>query len=68
MRVRYSDVQRLGSGHVAVAKTLKDAASYPQNSRDMTLGRMRRATEGKKWTERVETDLLMQRLRVLLGW
>jgi hypothetical protein len=51
-----------------VPKTLKDAAKYPQNSRDVTLRRMRRAIEGKGWTECVETDWLMERLRVLLGW
>jgi hypothetical protein len=51
-----------------VPKTLKDAAKYPQNSRDVTLQRIRRAIEGKRWTSVVETDWLMERLRVLLGW
>jgi Protein of unknown function (DUF2442) len=51
-----------------VPKTLKDAAKYPEHSRDVTLKRIRRAIEGKKWTERVETDWLMARLRVLLAW
>jgi hypothetical protein len=51
-----------------VPKTLKDAAKYPQHSREVTLKRMRRAIEGKKWTERLETDWLIERLRVLLGW
>jgi hypothetical protein len=51
-----------------VAKTLKDAAKYPEHSREVTLRRMRRAIEGKDWIERVETDWLMERLRVLLGW
>ncbi|WP_408532976.1 DUF2442 domain-containing protein [Paraburkholderia fungorum] len=51
-----------------VAKTLKDAAKYPENSRDVTLKRIRRAIEGKKWTVRLETDWLMQRLQTLLGW
>jgi hypothetical protein len=51
-----------------VPKTLKDAAKYPMHSHDVTLKRIRRAIEGKKWTERVETDWLMERLRVLLGW
>jgi hypothetical protein len=51
-----------------VPKTLKDAAKYPKNSRDVTLKRMRRAIEGKNWTARLETDWLMQRLRVLLAW
>ncbi|MFM0007199.1 DUF2442 domain-containing protein [Paraburkholderia dipogonis] len=51
-----------------VPKTLKDAANYPDNSRDVTLRRMRRAIANKEWTERVETDWLMQRLRALLGW
>jgi hypothetical protein len=49
-------------------KTLADAAKFPQHSREVTLKRMRRAIEGKNWTERVETDWLMERLRVLLGW
>ncbi|KAE8754493.1 DUF2442 domain-containing protein [Paraburkholderia madseniana] len=51
-----------------VPKTLKDAAKYPENTRDVTLRRMRRAIEGKGWTSVVETDWLIQRLRVLLGW
>jgi hypothetical protein len=51
-----------------VPKTLKDAAKFPSNSREVTLRRIRRAIEGKRWTERVETDWLMERLRVLLGW
>jgi hypothetical protein len=51
-----------------VPKTLKDAAKYPEHSREVTLARMRRAIERKNWTERVETDWLMERLRVLLGW
>jgi hypothetical protein len=51
-----------------VPKTLKDALKFPQNSHEVTLRRIRRAIEGKDWTERVETDWLMARLRVLLGW
>jgi hypothetical protein len=51
-----------------VPKALKDAAKYPQHSNDVTLGRMRRAIEGKGWTERPETDWLMERLRTLLNW
>jgi hypothetical protein len=51
-----------------VPKTLKDAAKYPEHSRDVTLKRIRRAIQGKNWTERVETDWLMERLRALLGW
>lgn len=51
-----------------VPKTLNDAAKYPENSRDTTLQRMRRAIEKKQWTERLETDWLMARLCVLLGW
>jgi hypothetical protein len=51
-----------------VPKTLKDAAKYPQNSREVTLRRMKRAIQSKGWTERVETDWLMERLRALLGW
>lgn len=51
-----------------VPKTLKDAAKYPDHSRDETLQRMRRAIEGKGWTERLETDWLLGRLRALLEW
>ncbi len=51
-----------------VPKTLKDAAKFPQHSREVTLRRMRRAIEGKGWTTVVETDWLVERLRVLLGW
>ncbi|MGT2469313.1 DUF2442 domain-containing protein [Paraburkholderia terrae] len=51
-----------------VPKTLKDAAKYPQNSNDVTLRRMRRAIERKRWTSVVEADWLMERLRILLGW
>ncbi|MDH6149544.1 MULTISPECIES: DUF2442 domain-containing protein [Paraburkholderia] len=51
-----------------VPKTLQDAAKFPQNSHDVTLRRMRRAIVGKNWTGGAETDWLMQRLRVLLGW
>ncbi|WP_171911911.1 DUF2442 domain-containing protein [Paraburkholderia xenovorans] len=51
-----------------VPKTLKDAAKYPQNSREVTLRRMRRAIANKEWTERLETDWLMERLRTLLNW
>lgn len=51
-----------------VSKTLKDAAKFPENSHDVTLRRMRRAIEGKAWTSVVETDWLMERLRILLLW
>lgn len=51
-----------------VPKTLKDASKYPQNSREATLRRMRRAIDGKRWLSVVETDWMMERLRVLLGW
>ncbi|MFM0653457.1 DUF2442 domain-containing protein [Paraburkholderia sediminicola] len=51
-----------------VAKTRQDAAKHPQHSHEVTLNRMQRAIEGKKWTARVETDWLMERLRSLLGW
>jgi hypothetical protein len=51
-----------------VSKTLQDAAKFPEHSHDTTLRRMRRAIEGKRWTSVVETDWLMERLRVLLGW
>ncbi|MGF6859138.1 hypothetical protein OKW29_008049 [Paraburkholderia sp. CI3] len=51
-----------------VPKTLKDAAKFPQHSREITLRRMRRAIEGKGWVSVVEADWLIERLRVLLGW
>ena len=51
-----------------VSKTLKDQEKFPENSHGTTLRRMRRAIEGKRWTSVVETDWLMERLRVLLGW
>jgi hypothetical protein len=51
-----------------VAKARKDADKYPQNSRDVTLQRIRRAIERKGWTTVVETDWLMERLRILLEW
>ncbi|MDR8397127.1 MULTISPECIES: DUF2442 domain-containing protein [Paraburkholderia] len=51
-----------------VPKTLKDAAKYPENSREVTLRRMKRAIEGKQWTSVVETDWLLERLRTLLNW
>lgn len=51
-----------------VLKARKDAAKFPQHSREVTLRRMRRAIEGKGWTTVVETDWLVERLRVLLGW
>ncbi|MGF6968771.1 hypothetical protein OKW43_005799 [Paraburkholderia sp. WC7.3g] len=51
-----------------IRKTLEDAAKYPEHPREVTIRRMRRAIERKQWTERMETDWLMARLRVLLGW
>jgi hypothetical protein len=51
-----------------VPKALKDAAKHPQHSNDETLGRMRRAIEGKGWVSIIEADWLMARLRGLLGW
>ncbi|WP_408419198.1 DUF2442 domain-containing protein [Paraburkholderia fungorum] len=51
-----------------VKKTLQDAAKFPMHSHDVTLKRMRRAIERKGWLERLETDWLMDRLRVLLNW
>lgn len=51
-----------------VSKTLKDQEKFPENSHGTTLRRMRRAIDGKRWTSVVETDWLMERLRVLLGW
>ena len=54
--------------HQLIAKTLSDADNHPENSRAMTLTRIRRGIERKQWTEPLETDWLMRRLRVLLGW
>lgn len=51
-----------------VEKTRKDAAKNPDHSHDVTLRRMRRAIEGKGWLSVVETDWLMERLCILLGW
>lgn len=51
-----------------VPKALHDAAKYPQNSNDFTLRRVRRAVEARSWTEGLETDWLIERLRVLLDW
>lgn len=54
--------------HQLVPKILKDAAEFPEHSHDVTLRRMRRAIERKRWTEGAETDWLIERLRVLLSW
>lgn len=54
--------------HQLVPKTFKDAAKHPQNTRDETLRRMRHAVERKSWTSDIETNWLMERLRILLGW
>ena len=51
-----------------VAKARKDAAKYPQHSREVTLQRMRRAIEAKGWVSVVEADWLVERLRALLHW
>ncbi|WP_167401269.1 DUF2442 domain-containing protein [Paraburkholderia eburnea] len=51
-----------------VAKALKDAERFPENSREMTLRRVRQAIEGKAWTSELETDWLIERLRLLLAW
>lgn len=51
-----------------IPKTLKDAEKNPENTRDVTLRRMRRALAAKNWVSRAEMDWLMERLRILLGW
>jgi hypothetical protein len=51
-----------------VKKTLQDAAKFPMHSHDVTLKRMRKGIERKGWTAPLETDWLVERLRVLLGW
>ena len=46
----------------------KETSNHPENSREVTLERIRRGIEGKQWTSVVETDWLMVRLRYLLEW
>lgn len=45
-----------------------DAAKYPEHSREVTLQRVRRGVEGKRWVSVVEAEWLVVRLRTLLGW
>ena len=54
--------------HQLVPKALKDAAKFPDHSHETTLQRVRRAIEAKSWTEGLETDWLIERLRTLLAW
>lgn len=54
--------------HQLVPKASKDAAKFPDHSHETTLQRVRRAIEARSWTEGLETDWLIERLRVLLGW
>lgn len=63
---RWSMCEDLAQQLVGVAR--KDASKYPDNSREVTLERLRRGIEGKQWTSVVETDWLMTRLRSLLEW
>jgi hypothetical protein len=51
-----------------VAKAQKDADRFPENSREVTLRRVRQAIEDKAWTNGLETDWLIERLRILLAW
>jgi hypothetical protein len=62
---RWDLCEDLAQQLVAVGR--KDAVKFPEHSRDVTLQRMRRAVEGKRWASVVETDWLMARLRILLG-
>jgi hypothetical protein len=63
---RWGVCEDLAQQLVAVAH--KDAAKFPNNTHEVTLRRVRRGVEGKRWTSVVETDWLMTRLRILLGW
>jgi hypothetical protein len=63
---RWDICEDLAQQLVGVAR--RDALRYPENSPEMTLGRVRRGVEGKQWTSVVETDWLMARLRSLLDW
>lgn len=63
---RWDICEDLAQQLVGVAR--KDASKFPENSHEVTLGRVRRAIEGKQWTSVVETDWLMARLRSLLKW
>ncbi|MDR5855713.1 DUF2442 domain-containing protein [Caballeronia sp. LZ062] len=51
-----------------VPVTVKDTVDFPQQSREVTLSRVRRGVESKGWTSVVETDWMLKRLRTLLGW
>jgi hypothetical protein len=63
---RWDFCEDLAQQLVAIAH--KDAAKFPEHSRDVTLRRVRRGVEGKRWVSVVEADWLVERLRVLLGW
>ncbi|WP_322092619.1 DUF2442 domain-containing protein [Paraburkholderia bannensis] len=51
-----------------VPKALKDAARFPDNSPDATLRRVQQAIDDEEWTTAMETEWLIRRLRILLGW
>jgi predicted YcjX-like family ATPase len=51
-----------------IAVVHKDAAKFPEHSRDETLQRVRRGTQTKDWVSVVEMDWLIRRLRTLLDW
>ncbi|ALL70137.1 hypothetical protein K788_00008000 (plasmid) [Paraburkholderia caribensis MBA4] len=63
---RWDICEDLAQQLVGVAR--REASKYPENSRDVTLARVRRGLEDKRWTSAVETDWLMARLRSLLEW
>jgi hypothetical protein len=63
---RWDLCEDLAQQLIAIAH--KDAAKFPQHTRDVTLRRVRRGLEGKRWVTVVEADWLMTRLRILLGW
>ncbi|CAD6514423.1 hypothetical protein ACFQ3P_04575 [Paraburkholderia sabiae] len=63
---RWDICEDLAQQLVGVAR--KDASKHPENSREVTLERVRRGIEDKLWTSVMETDWLMKRLRSLLEW
>jgi hypothetical protein len=63
---RWSVCEDLAQQLIAIAH--KDAAKFPEHSLEVTLRRVRRGIEGKRWVSVVEADWLMARLRILLGW
>lgn len=63
---RWDLCEDLAQQLIAIAH--RDEAKFPEHSHEVTLRRVRRGIEGKDWTSVVETDWLIERLRILLGW